>query len=130
MKKLALCALILASVAISAKEETTNFIDLSPSDDFNQLIHDTSYTGVVVDFYATWCPPCQQLAPVIKELAKQYPNILFIKVNTQLFAILSNKYSIKSLPTVIFLKSSPTVAEINRIVGFQKTAIKVALNKF
>ena len=36
---------------------------------------------VVVDFWATWCPPCRQMAPVVDEAAKQLEDVKFVKVD-------------------------------------------------
>ena len=127
MKKIAICTLLLASIAVSTAEAKTNLINLSPSNDFNQLINDSNYKGVVVDFYAPWCGPCKALAPTITRLAEENQTILFIKVNTQSFAALSSKYSVRSIPTILFIKNGSV---INRVVGLDITTIKKALTKF
>ena len=125
MRKLLIYSLAILSFAAIAKEQA-NLIDLGANDNFDQLIKDNRYIGVVVDFYATWCPPCKMLAPVIVQLAQEFPNILFIKVNTQSFGSLSKIYNVQSIPVVIFIKNGSVN---NRIVGFQKPQIKMAVNQ-
>ena len=38
---------------------------------------------IIIDFYADWCGPCQRIAPVIEQLASQYKDISFYKIDTQ-----------------------------------------------
>ncbi|MCX5922188.1 MAG: thioredoxin family protein [Candidatus Dependentiae bacterium] len=81
---------------------------LTPGDDFDQLI---KQGNVVVDFYGTWCPPCQRLAPILNQLAQEYSHITFIKVDTDKFEDLSSKYNIRSLPTLIFFKDGKKIQQ-------------------
>ena len=71
---------------------------------------------VVVDFFATWCAPCQMLAPVIVELEKKYGDeVEFYKVNIDESEDAAIRYGVSSVPTLIFFKNGE---EIDRHVGF------------
>ena len=71
---------------------------------------------VVVDFFATWCAPCQMLAPVIVELEKKYGDeVEFYKVNIDESEDVAIRYGVSSVPTLIFFKNGE---EIDRQVGF------------
>lgn len=71
---------------------------------------------VVVDFFATWCAPCQMLAPVLIELDKKYGDeVEFYKVNIDESEDAAMRYGISSVPTLIFFKDGE---EIDRQVGF------------
>ena len=70
---------------------------------------------LVVDFWATWCGPCQQFAPTFKQAASQLePNARFIKIETEAEQTISAKYSILSIPTLVMFKNGQ---EIDRVSG-------------
>ncbi|CAH8556356.1 unnamed protein product [Schistosoma turkestanicum] len=69
---------------------------------------------VVMDFYATWCGPCSDIAPVFKELSTKYPNMKFVKIDVDKLGDLAQRYNIRSLPTFIFLRGTE---QIDRITG-------------
>ena len=69
---------------------------------------------VIVDFWASWCGPCQAMAPVFTQVAEQSESILFAKVNTEKAQKVSADASIRSIPTLIFFLHGK---EIERISG-------------
>lgn len=64
---------------------------------------------VLVDFWAPWCNPCNMLAPVIDEVAKEKPEIIVCKVNVDDFPELAGKHGVMSIPTLIFYKDGQFV---------------------
>ena len=61
----------------------------------------------VIDFYATWCGPCRMVAPILKDLAKEYgEKIVIYKVDTDKEKELSMAMGIQSLPTIVFIPQS------------------------
>lgn len=70
---------------------------------------------VLVDFWATWCGPCQMIAPVIASIAEENDKVKVCKVNVDDEQELAVKYGVMSIPTLIFFKNGNPVKEV---VGF------------
>lgn len=63
---------------------------------------------VLIDFYATWCGPCNMLAPVIEELDKQ-ANIKILKVDVDELGDIAREFRIMSIPTLIVIKDGKMI---------------------
>ena len=85
---------------------------LATEDSFqDEVIH--SDVPVVVDFWATWCPPCRAVAPILDELAEEYAGrIKIVKVDTDENPNLAMAYGITSIPTMNFFKSGELVKSV------------------
>lgn len=82
---------------------------------------------VLVDFFATWCGPCQMIAPVISEIAEEYSGKVKVgKIDVDGDPSLAIKYGVASIPTLIIFKNGQ-VAE--KLVGLRsKEAITKLLD--
>lgn len=85
----------------------------------------TQYGGkVLVDFWASWCPPCKMLAPVVDEVAEELTAVRFCKVNVDEQQELAMKFKVASIPTLIVFENG---VETNRSLGFIPKAAVVEL---
>lgn len=65
---------------------------------------------LVIDFSATWCGPCQKIAPIINELATEYEGKVNIcKCDVDENDGLTSRFGIRNVPTIIFLKGGEVV---------------------
>merc|ERR1712136_358548 len=67
---------------------------------------------VVIDFYATWCDPCKQIAPKIEQMATEFPNVLFLKVDIDQNDDAAKEYDITSMPTFLLIKDEKKVSDL------------------
>lgn len=75
---------------------------------------------IVIDFSATWCGPCRQLAPIIEELAKEYDGRIAVgKCDIEEAVDLTDEYGIRNIPTVLFIKNGEVV---DKFVGSKSKA--------
>ena len=77
---------------------------------FQDLIT-SSGKPVLVDFWATWCGPCQMVAPVVEQLAKEYRDrMVTIKVHVDEKPRIAGQYQVQSIPTImLFWKGQPVM---------------------
>ncbi len=71
---------------------------------------------ILLDFFATWCGPCQMTGPIIEELARQYKkSVAVAKIDVDLCPKSVAEYGIMSMPTLVVLKKGK---EVERASGF------------
>jgi thioredoxin 1 len=94
---------------------------------FDQMVLKAS-TPVLVDFWATWCRPCQMVAPILEELTADYSGKLTIaKLDVDQNKETASKFHVMSIPTMIIFKQGKPVANI---VGFKpKEQLKKELDQ-
>ena len=76
---------------------------------------------IVVDFFATWCGPCQQIALKYAAMAAAMPHALFLKVDVDECKDLSQQYGVQSMPTFKFIKGGK---EVDEMKGAGEDALK------
>lgn len=87
----------------------------------------TEKSIVVVKFSAIWCGPCKTLNPVFEKMKDDFTEISFQNVDVDESPAIAKKYSIRSVPTVIFFREGK---EMSRIVGsVTATVLRTALKE-
>jgi thioredoxin len=90
-------------------------IEISSNSDLFELISQNNGIIVVVDFYATWCNPCQQMLKIMPRLEEALGSSAIIaKVDYDQVRPLAELYNVKKIPTFIFLKDGQ---EVSRFEG-------------
>ena len=59
---------------------------------------------LIIDFWAPWCGPCKNFAPVFEAVSDKYPDIVFAKVNTEEERELGGMFQIRSIPTLMIFR--------------------------
>jgi len=81
--------------------------------DFDKKLAEAGDKLVVVDFTATWCGPCQRIAPVFVKLADELPDVVFIKVDVDENEETSAACGIACMPTFQFYKGGKKIHEFS-----------------
>lgn len=83
-------------------------VNVKDSDFENEVLN--SDIPVLVDFWAEWCGPCKMIAPILDELAQEFPNQLKVaKMDVDNNRNTPMKYSIRGIPTMILFKGGQLV---------------------
>ena len=67
---------------------------------------------VVVDFTAAWCPPCRVMSPIVDELAKERPDVRFVKLDVDDNVDTAVRYGVLSMPTFMVFRGGEPVLKL------------------
>ncbi|KAF2475477.1 thioredoxin [Lindgomyces ingoldianus] len=105
----------------------SKIVHVSSASHFSTILSSSTYT--IVDFYADWCGPCKQIAPIFSSLAEKESKpgrIQFAKVNVDSCQDVAKKYGVSAMPTFLVIKSNSVVETIR---GANPSALTAAVNK-
>ncbi|MDD2678928.1 MAG: thioredoxin [Candidatus Nanoarchaeia archaeon] len=78
-----------------------------------EVLEKSKKIPVLVDFWATWCPPCNMLSPIIEEIAKEMDKKLVVaKADTENCHKTASEYGVMSIPSLKIFKNGKIIAQM------------------
>lgn len=108
-----------------ANEATQSEMPTASTDDAGQSgwLKQTTLLGskpMVVDFYATWCGPCKQLAPILEEIEQNHKGqVIFKRIDVDQEPDLASQFRVEAIPMLMFVTPK---GEYQTMVGYQEAA--------
>ncbi|XP_058185366.1 thioredoxin H2-like [Rhododendron vialii] len=81
---------------------------------------------MMVDFSASWCPPCKLMEPVINAMSSKYADVEFIKIDVDELSNVAQEFGVQAMPTFVLLKQGK---EVDRVVGAMKDELEKKVEK-
>mmetsp|Transcript_16058 Transcript_16058/g.15464 ORF Transcript_16058/g.15464 Transcript_16058/m.15464 type:complete len:135 (-) Transcript_16058:240-644(-) len=108
--------------------------EVASQEEFDSLLSEAAGDSddsklVVVDFTASWCGPCVQIAPKFQRLSEEYPNVVFIKVDVDKCPSIAKAYKVSAMPTFKFIKGKNNDL-YDTVVGGDVTALTRNIIKY
>lgn len=100
--------------------------EVESPEQFEELIQSNEFTATIVDFTASWCPPCRAIKPIFEEMATRYTDIQFLKVDVDELKSVARDAKIYAMPTFIIYRGGERTNESIR--GADKEALRALLN--
>lgn len=101
---------------MTVKKQFSSFEDLLSGSD----------VPVLVDFYATWCGPCQMLAPILDQVNAQLKGRLqVVKIDSDKYPQLASQYQIHALPTLVLFKNGQPVDRIEGVLPAEQILLRL-----
>jgi thioredoxin 1 len=94
---------------------------------FEKALAEAGESLVVLDCFATWCGPCKVIAPKIVELAKEFSQAHFYKIDVDAVSDVAQELGISAMPTFILFKNGE---KVDKVVGANEKAVKAAIEKY
>ena len=93
---------------------------------FDKALKQSMKHLTVIDFTATWCGPCQNIAPKFKEFASVYRNAIFVKCDVDNCDETAAKFRVRCMPTFKIIKEGKQLGEVQ---GADPAALEAAIKK-
>lgn len=95
---------------------------------FDEVIN-SSDTPILVDFWAEWCGPCKQIAPILDQIAAEMPTqITIAKLNVDDYGDIAGRFNVMSIPTMLLFDKGEIKTKI--VGAMPKSRMLEELSKF
>ena len=102
-------------------------IVITSSAHFQEVLASAGSQAIIIDFTASWCPPCQMIKPIFESLAEQYQGkVVFIKVDVDDQSDIAQQFEVSCMPTFVVLKDGQVVG---RMEGANKAGLEALAAK-
>jgi putative thioredoxin len=93
-----------------AQANTSIIASIDNVEQFNKIMEISNERLLILEFYADWCPPCKELAPILEKIAKEKSETVAIyKIDTDRHHELMSSFQIAGIPYVSFFKNKENV---------------------
>jgi thioredoxin len=102
---------------MATKQQFRSFDDLLAGSDL----------PVLVDFYATWCGPCQMMAGILSQVSNQMKGQLkIVKIDTDKYPQIASQHGIEALPTLVLFKAGHPIDRIEGVLPADQLISRLA----
>ena len=103
---------IVSDIMMNTNTDANGVVKTLKSDDIQEFVTKNKYA--IIDFYATWCPPCKIMEPITHDLAEVYKDkIAFGKINTDQERVAAMQFQIRYVPTFYLFKDGKAITQFS-----------------
>jgi thioredoxin 1 len=103
-------------------------IPLVTESNIDMYLQQSSQKPVIIDAFAEWCAPCQQLSPLFEEVAGELQSkYTFLKLDVDAESALATRFKIRSVPTVLFIQDG--IVKATKVGFMNKQVLKGEIEK-
>ena len=112
-----------------AQANTPIITSIDNVEQFNKIMEISNERLLILEFYADWCPPCKELAPILEKIAKEKSETVAIyRIDTDRHRELMNSFQIAGIPYVSFFKNKENVFSLTGL--YPKTVYLQVIEKY
>ncbi|CAI9278380.1 unnamed protein product [Lactuca saligna] len=117
-----------AQISSKQRSDDGKVISVHSLDNWNTQFQSsrTSNKLMVIDFSAAWCGPCKFIEPAVHDLAVEFSDVEFIKIDVDELPDVAKDFEVQAMPTFVLVKKGK---ERERIVGVKKDELQRMIEK-